>query len=163
MRFNLAISGLLASAILATPALAQSPTTQSREPAPMTATTAAPMSNTGQWRASKLIGVEVYNLQNDKLGEISELLLDQSSKVTGVIVSVGGFLGMGEHDILVSTDKLKFVNEPMRSSAADRTTGAGTAASNPARNANASWYPDHAVLDANKDQLKAMPQFKYSN
>jgi hypothetical protein len=23
------------------------------------------------------------------------------------------------------------------------------------------WYPDHAVFNATKDQLKAMPQFKY--
>ena len=24
------------------------------------------------------------------------------------------------------------------------------------------WYPDHAVFNANKDELKAMPEFKYS-
>ena len=31
------------------------------------------------------------------------------------------------------------------------------------RPANEQWYPDHGVLSATKDQLKAMPQFKYSN
>ena len=31
-----------------------------------------------------------------------------------------------------------------------------------ARNATNDWVPDHAVMDATKDQLKAMPQFKYS-
>ena len=31
-----------------------------------------------------------------------------------------------------------------------------------ARAANEQWYPDHGVLNATKDQLKAMPQFKYS-
>jgi hypothetical protein len=36
------------------------------------------------------------------------------------------------------------------------TTGA---ASSPARSTN--WYPDHVVLNATKDQLKAMPEFKY--
>jgi hypothetical protein len=25
------------------------------------------------------------------------------------------------------------------------------------------WYPDHAVFNATKDQLKAMPEFSYSN
>jgi hypothetical protein len=29
------------------------------------------------------------------------------------------------------------------------------------RAANEKWYPDHAVFNATKDQLKAMPQFKY--
>jgi hypothetical protein len=31
-----------------------------------------------------------------------------------------------------------------------------------ARAANEQWYPDHAVFNATKDQLKAMPQFKYN-
>jgi hypothetical protein len=30
------------------------------------------------------------------------------------------------------------------------------------RAANEQWYPDHAVFNATKDQLKAMPQFKYN-
>jgi hypothetical protein len=29
--------------------------------------------------------------------------------------------------------------------------------------ANEKWYPDHAVMNATKDQLKAMPQFTYSD
>jgi len=32
-----------------------------------------------------------------------------------------------------------------------------------ARTGDGQWYPDHGVINANKDQLKAMPQFKYSN
>jgi hypothetical protein len=39
-----------------------------------------------------------------------------------------------------------------------RTTTTGTASSS-ARNTN--WYPDHVVFNATKDQLKAMPEFKY--
>jgi hypothetical protein len=34
--------------------------------------------------------------------------------------------------------------------------GAATAKANP-------WYPDHAMFSATKDELKAMPEFKYSN
>jgi hypothetical protein len=52
-----------------------------------------------QWRASKLIGLNVYNEQNEKLGGINEVLLDKSGKATGVVIGVGGFLGMGEHDV----------------------------------------------------------------
>ena len=32
-----------------------------------------------------------------------------------------------------------------------------------ARAANEIWYPDHGVMSGTKDQLKAMPQFKYSS
>ena len=74
------------------------------------------------WRASKLIGVNVYNEQNEKLGDINEIILDQSGKVSGYVVGVGGFLGMGEHDILVEPSKIKFVNEPVRAASIPRRT-----------------------------------------
>jgi sporulation protein YlmC with PRC-barrel domain len=118
------------------------------------------------WRASKLIGVNVYNDQNEKLGDINEILLDPSGKVDGVVIGVGGFLGMGEHNIKVEMSKLKFVDEPVRTSSTTTTktttTGAGSAATTTSRSSDKKWYPDHAVLSgASKDQLKSMPQFKY--
>lgn len=135
----------------------------------------------GEWRASKLVGVDVYNDANEKIGDISEIILDKSGKVANVIIGVGGFLGMGEHYVAVGYDKLKWVDEPVRSAgtAADRPAAApttsvdsnartasdgnartttGTAAS-PARNTN--WYPNHVIYNATKEQLKAMPEFKY--
>ena len=66
------------------------------------------------WRSSKLIGLNVYNDKNEKLGDISEVLVDKSGKVDGVVIGVGGFLGMGQHDIKVDMSKLKFVDEPAR-------------------------------------------------
>jgi sporulation protein YlmC with PRC-barrel domain len=149
----------LGCAMLVMPAFAQTtaPGTQQSS----AATTAA----TDQWRASKVIGLNVYNEQNEKLGDINELLFDKSGKIAGAIIGVGGFLGMGEHDIMVSFDKLKWVNEPVRTSAAPPAGTTGTATTQPARparGANERWYPDHAVLNATKDQLKAMPQFKYN-
>ena len=74
------------------------------------------------WRSSKLIGLNVYNSQNEKLGDISEVLVDKSGKVDGVVIGVGGFLGMGQHDIKVDMSKLKFVDEPART-ASTTTTG----------------------------------------
>lgn len=122
----------------------------------------------GQWRASKVIGVNVYNDNNEKIGEIEELIIDKSSKVENVVLGVGGFLGMGEHYVAVPMEKLKWVDQPVRTSAtstapADKssTTGQANRAERPARAANERWYPDRAVLNATKDQLKAMPQFKY--
>ena len=117
----------------------------------------------GQWRSSKLIGVNVYNDNNEKIGDIEELIVDKSGKVDNVVLGVGGFLGMGEHYVAVPMEKLKWVDEPVRTSStaapADKSTvGANT---RPTRAANEKWYPDHAVFNATKDQLKAMPQFKY--
>jgi sporulation protein YlmC with PRC-barrel domain len=129
----------------------------------------------GHWRASKLIGLNVYNEANEKLGDINELILDKNGKVNAVVIGVGGFLGMGEHDIAVSMDKLKFVDEAVRTSSTspapsrDTTTGvapapANTTTSTTQRTADANdWVPNHAVMSGTKEQLKALPQFKYSD
>jgi sporulation protein YlmC with PRC-barrel domain len=122
----------------------------------------------GQWRASKLIGVDVYNDNNEKIGDIEELIVDKSGKVDNVVLGVGGFLGMGEHYVAVPMEKLKWVSEPVRTSStttapADKSTvGEANRANRPQRAADEKWYPDHAVFNATKDQLKAMPQFKYN-
>ena len=55
----------------------------------------------GQWRASKVIGINVYNDNNEKIGDIQELIIDKSGKVDNVFLGVGGFLGMGEHYVAV--------------------------------------------------------------
>jgi len=119
------------------------------------------------WRASKMKGLNVYNDANEKIGDIKELILDKDSKVVGYVIGVGGFLGMGEHDVLVEPSKIKFVNEPVRSSSNTNTnaptnTKSVSSTGTSARSANEPWYPDHAVFNATKDQLKAMPAFKYS-
>ena len=126
-----------------------------------------PASAAEMWRSSKLIGLNVYNDQNEKLGDISEILVDKSGKVDGVVIGVGGFLGMGKHDIKVDMSKLKFVDEPART-ASTSTTGSATKTDNrpatttPAATATNKWYPDHAVLSgATKDSLKNMHEFKY--
>ena len=35
----------------------------------------------GKWRASKLMGLDVYNEANEKLGDVNELILDKDGKV----------------------------------------------------------------------------------
>ena len=100
MRSKLLIGGLLAS-VMIMPALAQSNPPASTMSPSATTTSTAPMSTSGMWRSSKLIGLNVYNDQNEKLGDISEILLDKSGKVEGVVIGVGGFLGMGQRDTKV--------------------------------------------------------------
>ena len=89
----------------------------------------------------------------------------------GYVIGVGGFLGMGEHDIFVEPAKIKFVNEPVRAIRPRPPPTTRRRARRPPRamqqhrraRARTTWYPDHGVLSATKDQLKAMPQFKYSS
>ncbi|HEX3338730.1 MAG TPA: PRC-barrel domain-containing protein, partial [Pseudolabrys sp.] len=107
---TLILGGLLASAMLI-PALAQT-NPPATSPAPAVQST-APKADGEMWRASKLIGLNVYNDKDEKLGDISEILLDKSGKVDGAVIGVGGFLGMGRHDIMVEMSKLKFVDEPV--------------------------------------------------
>lgn len=166
MRTLTLASVLVASAMLSAGAMAQ---TQAPAPAqPAAKAEAAPKLSTPHWRSSKMIGLAIYNEQNERLGDINEILLDGAGKVLGYVVGVGGFLGMGEHDIFVEPGKIKFVNEAVRSaSTAPARKDGEPMTTRPASNTekratNEIWYPDHGVMAGNKDQLKALPQFKYS-
>src|SRR3954453_1317869 len=109
-----AVVGLAASAMLASAAFAQSPSATTDS-----ATTAAPAAASdtssfkGNWRASKLVGLNVYNDSNESLGSINDLLADKSGNIKAVVIGVGGFLGVGEHLVVVALDKVKFVDEPV--------------------------------------------------
>ncbi|MDO9562446.1 MAG: PRC-barrel domain-containing protein [Bradyrhizobium sp.] len=184
---HFAAAALLSAAFIAGPAYAQ--TAQTNTPAVAAGQVAgSKMMLKGNWRASKLMGLDVYNEANEKLGDINELILDKDGKINAVVIGVGGFLGMGEHDIAVSMDKLQFVETPVRTSstaptgtapagmARDTTTTTTGAATTPANTATTTttttsaraadandWTPDHAKMSGTKDQLKAMSQFKYSD
>jgi sporulation protein YlmC with PRC-barrel domain len=170
MRATVLALGLLASSFLVTAASAQSPSTATSPPPGASASTSAPMIS-DQWRASKLIGLDVYNDQNEKLGDIDELLVDKTGKVDGVVIGVGGFLGVGTREIKVTMDKLQFVNEPVKTQTSSTTTSSSGGMARTASNSTTTtasstpkkqWYPDHAIMSgASKDQLKQMPEFKY--
>jgi sporulation protein YlmC with PRC-barrel domain len=64
-------------------------------------------------RASKIIGATVYNDQDQSVGSVSELLINNSHDITDAVLSVGGFLGIDSklvkvpyHDIHVTGDRL---------------------------------------------------------
>jgi pentapeptide MXKDX repeat protein len=61
-----------------------------------------------QWRASKLIGHVVYTAKNENIGEINDLIVSADGKITHVILGVGGFLGLGERNVAVGMNDLKF-------------------------------------------------------
>jgi len=175
-------AGLVGSALLATVAFAQQSPTATSDKANMAPAAASDSSFQGNWRASKLVGLSVYNDNNESLGSINDLLMDKDGNIKGVVLGVGGFLGVGEHLVAVAFDKIKFVNEPVAYTgvaggpnanapgtrpAPSTTTGAASTSTNTAPATAAAtrsnpWYPDHAVVSATKDQLKAMPEFKYA-
>jgi sporulation protein YlmC with PRC-barrel domain len=170
-------AGLAASALLATVAFAQTPTATTDRANNMAPAAASDSSFQGNWRTSKVVGLNVYNDNNESIGSINDLLTDKNGNIKAVVVGVGGFLGVGTHLVAIPFDKIKFVNEPIaytgvaggsnaaggRPASSTTTTGAATTNTGSAAESKSNpWYPDHAVFNATKDELKAMPEFKYS-
>lgn len=85
--------------------------------------------------SSKLVGKNLYNNKNETIGEVEDLVIDNGKTVTGVVVSVGGFLGMGERYVLVDPSSI-FLHK------ADGKL--------------------KAMVDTDKDALKNAPEFKYN-
>ena len=83
--------------------------------------------------SSKLVGQDVYNNQGDKIGNVADLVIANGKTITGIVLSVGGFLGMGEHYVLI---------EPSSMVLSDKN---GL----------------HGVVDTTKDALKNAPAFTY--
>jgi sporulation protein YlmC with PRC-barrel domain len=169
-------AGVAGSLLLASAAFAAEDT--ATKPPPSTTAAAASTSSTsfqGDWRASKVVGLNVYNEQNENVGSINDLLMDKSGSVKAAVISVGGFLGMGARLVALPYDKIKFSTEPVAYTSASNapatgarpasTTTTGSTANPPAATATAKpnpWYPDHAMISGSKDELKNMPEFKYS-
>jgi sporulation protein YlmC with PRC-barrel domain len=86
---------------------------------------------------SKLRGLEVRNSAGENLGDINDIVLDNSGKATVAIVGVGGFLGLGEKNVGVPFQSLAF---------ADTKDGKQV-----------------ARLDTTKDALKAAPAYVYKD
>lgn len=164
-------AGLAATTMLAGVAFAQTPTTTTdrANTAPRAAVTDTSSSFQGDWRTSKVVGLKVYNDQNEDIGSINDLLTDKSGNIKAAVISVGGFLGMGSRLVAISFDKIKFANEPVPSTGTAANTNSksstttGSATSSTTASKSNPWYPDHAVFNATKDELKAMPEFKFSN
>src|SRR5882757_6974222 len=108
------IAAIAGSALLAGATFAQTPaaTTTDNAGAPAASSTSS-SSFQGDWRASKVAGLNVYNDNNESVGSINDLLMDKSGSVKAAVISVGGFLGVGARLVAVPYDKIKFVNEPV--------------------------------------------------
>ena len=158
-----------AASLMSSAALAQTPqpnagsTTVTATTTSVTATSWMTQEAAGQWRTSKMIGLHVYNNDNERIGDISELIVDRGGKLEAVVVGVGGFLGLGEHDVAIPYGQINWAYQPMQSSRTNTsTTPMTTGAAANRTPVGPRSYPDHAVLAMTRDQLKAAPEFKYS-
>lgn len=91
----------------ATPAPAE------KMPTPPATTTIAPTTPKfveaqagGQMLSSDLIGTDVVTANDEKLGDISDILFEKDGKAIAAIIDVGGFLGIGAKPVAVSFDSL---------------------------------------------------------
>jgi sporulation protein YlmC with PRC-barrel domain len=154
------LAALFASALIATPVLVPSAAVAQRSEQPGARPQASSgnwlqQEKPGHWRATKLKGLNVYNNNNEKIGDVVELLVDQSGKIDAVVIGVGGFLGIGEHDVAVPFNQLRWSHQSVGSGR--ETTGAGDRSDR-----SPQGYPDHAILNMTKEQLKAAPEFRFA-
>lgn len=113
----------------AAPPATNMPVTPANPPAVVSVTDANVLS-------SNLVDLNVTNAANETVGSIRDLVLDVDNSLTGIIVSVGGFLGLGEHYVVLEPDSVTVTyNEDGKR-----------------------W---EARINATADDLKAAPAFKY--
>jgi hypothetical protein len=60
----------------------------------------------GQWLASDIMGMNVLGAKEEKIGSVSDLLMDQDGNVLAAVVGVGGFLGIGQKNVAIAFDTM---------------------------------------------------------
>jgi hypothetical protein len=135
---------LVGTALLSTPVLAQTaagPAPQGAVAQPARSGQFMQTMQPGQWRASKLVGVDIYGYDKDdrndrdKVGDVNEVILDRNGNAEAVVIGVGGFLGVGEKDVAIPFKSVewRYDDRDMRTSSTapagartDRTAPAGS-------------------------------------
>jgi len=90
---------------------------------------------TAELTAEDLQGATVYGPNDEDVGEINRLIMDDNGQVARVVLDVGGFLGMGERQIAVTMKELNIVK-------------------------NTAGDDFRVYIDANEAALKAQPEYK---
>lgn len=167
------------AAMLATPVMAQAqqasqqPQTtqpQANSTSPAGAVTFITKADPGQYRASQLVGVKIYNPQDENIGNVNELIVDKKGSIVGVVIGVGGFLGIGEKNVALPYSVISWVDMPPPApdtTAAPPAGGAGPTTPTPAPAAaprnTVQDYPYRGTLAMTKEQLQGAPDFKFAS
>jgi sporulation protein YlmC with PRC-barrel domain len=118
-------------ALLASPVFAEEAKTTGTAPAEAKFSTVTK----DEMFSSKLKGLNVYNQKDESVGEITDIAI-RNSQIDALILSVGGFLGVGEHYVAVSPSSVSIRHDAK----------------------NDKWV---ASMNTTKEALKAAPEFKY--
>jgi len=118
-------------ALLASPVFAEDAKTVGTAPAEAKFSTVSK----DEMFSSKLKGLNVYNQKDESVGEITDIAL-KGNQVDALILSVGGFLGVGEHYVAVSPSSVSIKHDAK----------------------NDKWV---ASMNTTKEALKEAPEFKY--
>ena len=118
-------------ALLASPVFAQDTKTVGNAPAEAKFSTVSK----DEMFSSKLKGLNVYNQKDESVGEITDIAI-KNNQIDALILSVGGFLGMGEHYVAVSPASVSVRHDAK----------------------NDKWL---ASMNTTKEALKAAREFKY--
>jgi sporulation protein YlmC with PRC-barrel domain len=177
MRTNLAYAALAAAAVAGSAALAQQAGDTGQPPAAQSGGQFIEKQTVSEWRAPKLIGIDVYGSDNQKVGKIKDVLMSHDGKADAVVIGVGGFLGIGSKDVAVPFQAVQWRTEgrvvpselPPPSTAPLTTAGGQQPApppppkmTDPAATEASQGYPDKAMIDMTEAQLKSAPGFQYA-
>jgi sporulation protein YlmC with PRC-barrel domain len=134
-------------------------------------------------RGSSFIGLGVYGADNQKIGNVDEILVDRQGKVLGYVVSVGGFLRIGQKYVAIRFDQVQWMSyQEVRAfleadqsgygtttagsatawttqQAAPRSTGDTGGASGTGSYGNT---PARALVQMTRADLENAPEFRYS-
>jgi sporulation protein YlmC with PRC-barrel domain len=100
-----------AAALVAGSAIAQQPPGADKSPPPAQVQKDMPTAGsrqfvtqqTGdQWLASKFKGTDVIGTNNEKIGDVNDILFDRNGRIMAYVVGVGGFLGIGSKDVALA-------------------------------------------------------------
>lgn len=99
-----------ASPPVATPPAASQPQTPSKPSATAPAGQQVVTSQRpDQWLGSKFRGMDVVGVDDQKIGDVSDVLFDKQGKIEAYIVSIGGFLGVGSKDVALAPSAFEVV------------------------------------------------------
>ena len=188
-------AGLATAALMTTAALAQTSPTPSPTATQNPGQSASAPGGSGQFmtqmsanlmRGSKLMGVDVYGSDNEKIGDIDEVLLDREGKVHAIVVGIGGFLGIGEKNVAISYNQVQWMTDeqartaaggagggaggaggvttpasPTGQPATTGSTGAGGTTAGGAGGGN-EGVPARAMVRMSKADLQNAPEFRYT-
>lgn len=85
------------------------------------------------WRATAIIGAKVYNDAGEDIGKLEDMIITSKGTIPYAVVSVGGFLGVDAHHVVVAASSLELVDKKL------------------------------TLHGATKESLKALPNFEFAS